>query len=544
MCLRRPQPFSFLLLALLAILLGTACTRSSPPAADTTPAPALKILRVGNGTEPVDLDPHIITGVTEHNIVSAIFEGLITYPPSGVGPAPGVARSWENSPDGLLWTFHLRPDARWSDGTPLTAEDFIRSYRRILDPDLAAEYAYKLHHVVGAAEYHRGEITDFSTTGFSAPDPHTLVLRLKHRVPYLLEALKHYSWFPVPLHVIERHGPADRKGNPWTRPGRLVGNGPFVLQTWKPDQVITVGRSPTYHSPGAVLLDEIHYHAVNDLHTEERMFRTGQLDVTYSPPPDRIAEYRREASPALRIDPYYGVYFYRINHTRPPLDDSRVRRALALAIDRRALVEHITRGGQDPAPHFTPPLAGFTASDTLPHDPEQARRLLAEAGFPGGAGLRRLEILYNTVDTHRAIAEAIRQMWKTELGVETTLRNEEWKVYLDSQDKLDYDLARAGWIADYPDPHGFLDLWASGGGNNDTGYANPAYDRVLATALLAPDEAARFAVYRELDALLTRDLPAIPLYFYKRVYLISPRVRHWVPTLLDTRGWQHIDLVD
>jgi oligopeptide transport system substrate-binding protein len=520
-----------------ATLLLAACGKAPASA----PAGG-KILLYGNETEPQDLDPHITTGVPESRIIGALFEGLVTHHPSGEGVSPGVAERWETSPDGLVWTFHLRADARWSNGDLVTASDFLRSFRRILSPSLGAEYAYKLHHVTGAEEFNKGELTDFAQTGFSAPDERTLVLRLKHRVPYLLEALKHHSWFPVHLPSIEKHGPADRKGGAWTRPGRLVGNGPFTLESWRPNQVITVHRSPTYWNAPATRLDGIAFYAIDDKKTEERMFRSGQLHVTGSVPPERIPTYRAEQSSLLRIDPYYATYFYRINTTRAPLDDARVRRALALAIDRRAIIDTILRGDQEPALHFTPPLADFTPGDTLSGDADEARRLLAEAGFPDGRGLRRIELLYNTSETHKSVAEAIQQMWKTRLGVDAVLRNEEWKVYLDTIDNGRYDIARAGWIGDYPDPHTFLDLWTTGGGNNDTGYANPDYDRLLASALEAPDEPARMAIYRRLDSLLSRDAPIIPIYFYKRVYLLSPKVRNWVPNLLDNRGWQYIDL--
>jgi oligopeptide transport system substrate-binding protein len=527
----------------LALTLLAACSPSDPARSSASGRDGEKILRFGNGTEPQDLDPHVVTGVPEHHIITALFEGLVTQAPDGGGVAPGVAERWETSEDGLTWTFHLRADARWSNGEAVTAQDFLRSFRRILTPSLAAEYAYKLHHVVGAEEFNKGELADFAATGFSAPDERTLVLRLKHRVPYLLEALKHYSWFPVHLPTLERHGHVDRKGGAWTRPGNLVGNGPFLLESWRPNQAIIVRRSPTYWDAASVRLDAISFQAIDSTQTEERMFRSGQLHVTNSIPPDQIDAYRRERPEALRIDPYYGTYFYRVNTARPPLDDVRVRRALALAIDRRALIDAVLRAGQEPALHFTPPYAGFTPGDTLrAPDLAEARRLLAEAGYPEGRGLRRIEILYNTMESHKRIAEVIQQMWKTGLGVDASLRNEEWKVYLDSTDNLRYDLARAGWIGDYPDPHGFLDLWVTGGGNNDTGYANPDYDRLLASALAAPDETARMAIYRELDSIITRDVPVIPLYFYKRVYLLDPRVQNWAPTLLDHRAWKHIDL--
>lgn len=530
-CLR---PASVLLVLALALtsLLFNACSK----------APTPKTLQFGNGAEPQDLDPHTTTGIPELFITSSLFEGLTTKHPSGTGIAPGAAERWEISDDGLVWTFFLRPNARWSDGTPVVAEDFVRSYQRILSPALAAENAYKLYPLVGAEEFHKGTLTDFAQTGVSAPSPHTLILRLKHPVPALLEDLRSSYWFPVPLHVLEKHGPTDRRGSAWTRPGNFVGNGPFALKRWLPGQAITVERSPTYWNAANVKLNAIVFHAVDDLKAEERMFRAGQLDVTGTLPTDKIETYR--GRPELRIDPYYGTYFYRVNLDRPPLDDVRVRRALALVIDREAIVTRILRAGQMPALHFTPPYGGFTPSSVLNPDAVEARRLLAEAGYPGGKGLRRLELLYNSSEAHKSIAEAIQQMWRTELGVDVALRNEEWKVYLDTTNAQNYDLARAGWVGDFADPHDHLNLLSSDGGNNRTGYANPEYDALLQTALHTADASARLDLYRQLDAMLTRDLPIIPIYFYKRVYLLHPRVLNWPPEILGIPGWQYLDIAE
>ncbi len=528
---------SALLFVLLAGLSHLGCSRSVSP--NTT---AAKILNFGNGTEPEELDPHIVTGVTENNIITSLFEGLVNYHPSGEGVSPGVAETWETSPDGLSWTFHLRTTARWSNGEPLTASDFLRSYQRILTPTMAAKYAGNLFHVFGAEDFNTGKITDFSATGFSAPDPHTLVMRLNHPVPYLLDLVKHYSWFPVHLPTIEKFGPNDRKGNTWTRPGNLVSNGPFQLQSWLPNQKITVTRSPTFWNASAVKLDGIAFYAIDSVDAEERMFRSGQLDVTSSIPTSKISEYQENSPSLIRIDPYYGTYFFRLNVTRPPLNDPRVRRALALAINRDGIINTILRAGQTPAYNLTPAYAGFAPATTLKTDVTEARRLLAEAGFPEGKGLRRLEVLYNTSEAHKQIAEAIQQMWRTNLGVDISLRNEEWKVYLDSQQNLNFDICRSAWIGDYPNPETFLDLLISGGGNNNTGYANPAYDRLLADALATSDPTVRATLHQQMENLIVRDVPVIPLYFYKRVFLISPRVKNWVPNILDNRAWQHIDL--
>jgi len=528
----------FIALALLALLF-TGCTKTEPTA---SAGAGKKILNVGNGAEPQDLDPQITTGVTEHHILMALFEGLVAEHPSGEGLAPGAAESWETSADQLTWTFRLRADAKWSNGDPVTSRDFLRSFERILTPALAAEYSYQLYLVEGAEAFNKGTLTDFAQTGFGAPDDRTVTLRLVQPVPYLPYVLRHTAWFPVHLPTIEKFGPADRKGSAWTRAGNLVGNGPFVLTKWQPNQAITTERSPTYWNAANVKLDAVVFHAIEDVNTEERMFRAGQLDTTNTMPPDKIEVYRRDHPEMLRLDPYYGTYYFNLNVTRPPLDDVRVRRALALAIDRKAIVKTITRGGQEPAYHFTPPYAGYTPGDVLSGGLAEARRLLAAAGYPDGKGLRRLEILYNTSETHKAVSEAIQQMWRTGLGVDVVLRNEEWKVYLDSKDNLAYDICRAGWIGDFPDPHGFLEVFVTGGGNNDTGYGNPEYDRLLRTALGVPDTAARMAVYRSLDSILTRDVPQIPLYFYKRVHLVHPRVKNWVPNIIDNRGWQYLDI--
>jgi len=538
-----PMPFllapMFRFALALAFLLLAGCGKTNP----SSPAgQAKKVLNVGNGAEPQDLDPQVTTGVTEHHVLMALFEGLVAEHPSGEGIAPGVAGSWETSADQLTWTFHLRANAKWSNGDAVTAQDFLRSYQRILTPAFAAEYSYQLYVVEGAEDFNKGKLTDFTKTGFAAVDDHTLVLRLVQPVPYLLHALRHTSWFPVHLPTIEKFGPPDRKGSAWTRAGNLVGNGPFILTKWLPNQAITVERSPTYWNAAAVKLDSIIFHPVEDTNTEERMFRSGQLDVTQTIPADKIDAYRRDHPELLRVDPFYGTYYYNLNLTRPPLNDVRVRRALALALDREAMVKTILRAGQEPAYHFTPPYAGYTPGAKLTGGLAEARRLLAEAGYPEGKGLRRLEILYNTSATHKAVAEAIQQMWQTGLGVEVALRNEEWKVYLDSKDNLAYDICRAGWIGDFPDPHGFLEVFMTGGGNNDTGYTNPDYDRLLKSALGMPDQTARMDVYRQLDSMLTRDIPEIPLYFYKRVHLLSPRVKNWVPNIIDNRGWQYLDL--
>ncbi|MEZ5277475.1 MAG: peptide ABC transporter substrate-binding protein [Opitutaceae bacterium] len=501
------------------------------------------ILHLGNRSEPQDIDPQVVTGVTENHVITAVLEGLVADDPVDLHPVPGVAESWDISEDGRTYTFHLREDARWSNGDPVTAMDFLRSYQRMLTPSLAAEYSYMLHYVVNARAYNLGTETDFAKVGFEAPDSRTLRITLYQPTPYFLSMLTHYSWFPVHLPTVEKFGGLDRKGTRWTLPGNFVGNGPFTLKEWIPNQILTVERSETYWDRDRVRLNEIRFYPVESLDTEERMFRTGQLHITQEVPLSKIDIYKRDYPERIRIAPYLGTYYLRVNVTRPPLDDVRVRKALALALDRESLVTHVTRGGQIPAYNFTPPgTAGYTAKARIEGDLDDARRLLAEAGYPGGKGFPKFELLYNTSESHRTTAEALQQMWSANLDIEVGLVNQEWKVYLDSMDNLDFSVARAGWIADYVDPHVFLELFVTGGGNNDTGWSNPRYDELLHAALMAPDIETRYGIYQEMESILMTDLPVIPVYFYTRVNLVHPSVKGYHSNILDRHPYKHIYL--
>lgn len=526
--------------AVAALTFFPACKKNSPQ--KTESVDGKKILRIGNGTEPQELDPHVVSGVPEHRIISAILEGLVSEAPGGSGVAPGVAESWDIRDGGLTYIFHLRANARWSNGDPVTSHDFARSFQRILTPGIAAEYAYKLFHLVGAEDYYKGNLSDFSKVGVDTPDARTLVLRLAHRTPFLLDALKHYAWFPVHIPTLEKFGALDKRGTQWTRPANFVGNGPFKLAEWLPNQKITVTRSETYWDRANVRLDGIEFYAVDNPDSEERLFRTGQLDATNSLPLNKIAIYRKNHPESYRQYPYYGVYYYRLNTTRPPLNDPRVRRALAIAIDREAIVKSILRAGQIPAYNFTPHSPKFTSTARINGDLTEARRLLAEAGYPDGKNFPKIEILYNTLDSHRVIAEALQQMWRRNLGINIVLNNQEWQTYLSTTRAGDYDISRAGWIGDYDDPNTFLDLWLTNGGNNQTGFSNPDYDRTYAAAINAPDDTARMAHYQRLEKILAEEVPCLPLYFYTRVYALSPRVKNWPANPLDTRSWKHIGL--
>lgn len=536
------------LFSALCLLLLAGCSKHGPVA--TSPAqaapPPLKILRLGNNAEPQDIDPQCVDGIPEHKIIMALFESLVSEDPKDLHPIPGLAETWEISPDGLVYTFHLRPGLKWSNGDPLTAGDFIGSYRRMLTPALGSEYSYLLWFTVGAEEYNKGTLTDFSQVGFKAPDDRTLQVRLKSPVPFLLNIIaSHYTWMPVPVKEIARYGPLDERHSPWTRPGHMVGNGPFRLKEWLPNQKLVVERNPFYWDAATVKLDEIEFYPVDDQAAEERMFRTGQIHKTAEIPLAKIDTYRRDFPEALRIEPYLGVSYYYFNVMRPPFTDKRVRRALALAIDRESLVKNVLRGGQAPAYALSyPGTAGYFPRARLEGGVEEARRLLAEAGFPDGKGFPDVELLYNSSENNRILAEAMQQMWRKNLGIDIHLVNQEWKVYRAAMHEHNFTLGRSGWIADYVDPHVFLEIWVTGNGNNDGQYSNPDFDRLFHQALTAKTQAERYEFYQQMDAILVDECPMVLIYHYTRVYALSPKVKGWYPTLLDNHPYKFVDLAE
>lgn len=510
-------------------------------AATPTATGAPKILHVNIGVDPQSLDPQIMTGVPEFRISRALNEGLVRMD-GNTKIVPALARSWEVSADKRIYTFHLRPEARWSDGRPVTAQDFVRSYRRLLTPTLGAEYAGRAYPIVGAEDFHRGKITDFALTGVKALDGHTLQIHLREPATFFLYFLTEPEFSPVPLAVIEKHGNAYGPGNRWTDEGNYVGNGPFVLKSARNGQKIVVARSPTYWDRARVPLDEIHFYPVQNPTDEERMFRAGQLHITNTVPNTKIAAYRAKNPAELRIDPYAGSYFYIFNVKRAPFDDVRVRRAFALAIDRETLVARVTLAGERPAYNLVPPgLLGYENTAGFRADVATARQLLAAAGFPGGKGLPPIELLYNTQDNHRAIAEAIQQMWRKNLGAEVTLANQEWKVFLDALSKSHaFQIARAGWLT--AEPHAHLERWGTGDASNYAQWSNPDYDRLLGEAVAAPTDADRHDRYRQMEKILNDEMPVCPLYFSTLPRLVSTKVRGFRTNLNDSFPWQEVDL--
>ena len=369
--------YSYLHLFCFTVLLG--CSKAISP---VDSALDHQILHIGNGSEPQGLDPHIVTGVPEHHLLIAMCEGLVIANPNGGENLPGVAKSWTISPDGKTYTFFLQENARWSNGDRLTASDFVCSWKRILTPSLGSQYPDMLYYVKGAPEFHQGLTDDFSTVGVTAVNDRELRVELTYATPFFIKLLSHYSTYPVHQDTVLKHGSIDDRNGQWTRPGNFVCNGPMNLNTWELNKEITVTKNPLYWDADSVRLKEIRYYPVSNESTEDRMFRAGQLHVTYAVPLEKCPVYIENNNPDFHIDPYMGTYFYRINTKDPVLKDRRVRLALAYALNRQQIVEKVSKCGQSPAYSFTPPgTAGYEPDTSIEFNPELAKSLLADAGY-------------------------------------------------------------------------------------------------------------------------------------------------------------------
>ncbi|MGE5529321.1 MAG: peptide ABC transporter substrate-binding protein [Patescibacteria group bacterium] len=505
-----------LTLSLLVVVLsipGLAASKGPALAAD-------QYVKFNAGAEPQYMDPSRSTGVPEGHVQLALFEGL-TRLDKNDRPIPGIAKSWTISKDGKTIIFKLRPSL-WSDGTPLTAQDFVYSWRRALSPELASEYAYQLYYIKNGAAYNGGK-AKAEDVGVKALDKYTLRVDLEAPCSYFISLCSFHTLYPVKRSVVEKYG------EKWAQDTKtFISNGPFKMQAWKHNSYIDVVKNPNYWDAATVKIRKIRFTLVENESTMLTMYDTGVIDQTDTVPISDIDRLRKEG--VLKIAPYLGTYYYQFNVTKPPLDNPKVRKALTLAINREAIVNNITKGGQIPALAYTPfgvpdmpgakgdfrTVGGNYFKD---NDLETAKKLLAEAGYPDGQGLPAIEILYNTSEAHKAIAEAIQEMWKKGLGVNATLTNQEWGVYLTSRTQLKYQAARAGWIGDYVDAMTFMDMWVTGGGNNDTGWSNKQYDALIDKAKTSGDPKVRIKAMHQAEDILMAEMPICPIYFYTRPYL-------------------------
>ncbi len=506
------------------------------------------ILLYGNSADPKSLDLQVVSGVIESNVMRALYEGMVQlHPTEDLAAPPGAALEVTPDETSTVWTVKLRPEAKWSDGTPVTAEDFRFSYERMLTPSFGAKYAEMLYFMKGAEDFNKGKSTDFSTVGIKVTDPYGFVLTLRGPTPYFLEVIKHYTWYPVPKHQVLKFGKMEMVGNPWSRAENLVGNGPYCIKSYRRNDHIEVERNPHYWDAGNFPLNGIRFLPVSNMFTESRMFRDGQLHVTSTAPPEVVDLMKRVDPGSLRQEPYLGTILYRYNTKVKPLDDVRVRRALSLAIDRKALCNSVFRGFE-PAYGMTPPMGDYEPPHGVSLDPEAANKLLTDAGFPLDAkGKRpdfpRLKILIASKETNAALATAIQAMWEKYLGVEVEIQSMEWTAYMVAMQEEDYDIMGGGWIGDYIDPLTFLEMWTAGNGNNRTGWESEPFGAKLKESFKVTDPTIRNSLLREAEEILLTDSPMTPISWWGKNYLLHSSVKGWDPLLLDNHPFTHIRLV-
>jgi oligopeptide transport system substrate-binding protein len=526
----------------LCVVIVAGCTRRETPVAAGIQT---QTLHFGNDAEPGVLDPHTFTLVAEWTILTSLFEGLVNLANDGTTILPGVAARWEISSDGLTYAFHLRPDVRWSNGDPITSRDFMESFKRMLDPRIGCTSPEFVSPIAGARDYLLGKTTDFSRVGIRAPDAQTVQFTLGYRFPYFLTTVSNATLLGMPLHMpsLDAFGGRNQRAGKWMRPGNLVSNGPFKLKEWRANQVLVVERNSRYWDAARVRLKEIHFHPAEDYGVEERMFRAQQLHTTCQLPPNKFETYRTSQPDAFRAAPLRHTSYIAFNCTRPPFSDARVRRAMALAIDRTVASDSGFRGRSTPAKSFVRPgTGGFEPPSQAVFDPPRARQLLAEAGFPGGTGFPRVELRIPAGRSDStAMAETLQQLWKQNLGVHVELRQMEPKSLVASLHARDFEMGLTGYYY-VDDPS---DLFARGEKDSPTnfsGWQDSEYEAALEAVRRATSDAERFAAFAIMEKTLADAAPCLPLCHFNRVHLVHPAVRGWRENPLLQIDWRELSL--
>ena len=498
------------LLFLPVIISFIGCSRHEP-AADLT---------IINNVEPESLDPAIIVAQADMRIVSGMFEGLTRLEPVEARAVPGLAESWDISPDGKIYTFHLRTNLLWSTGEPITSADVVYSWIRALDPKTASRYVEQLYYLKNAEDFNSGKITNAALVGVSAPDAHTVRAELKSPTAFFLDLCAFPTLAVVPRQTIEKYG--DR----WLMARPLPVSGSFGLVDWRLNDRVRLKKNPYYWDATNTQSDIIDILPVGSPSTALNLYERGQVDLVWDKEliPSELVDVLLKR-PDFHAYNYLGTYFFRFNVTQKPFDNPKVRQALALAVDKERITRRITRAGEQPAEHLVPPgTQNYHSPPGLGHDPERARKLLAEAGYPGGKGFPHFEYLYNASPIHEKIAIELKQMWHDELGIEMELRQVETQVFWGMQDRLEYQLSKSSWAGDYNDANTFLNMFVTGGGNNETGWSNARYDELIAAANNEQDVRKREKYFQEAETILVNDeVPIVPLYVYLGINYYDPK---------------------
>ncbi|QFI36348.1 oligopeptide ABC transporter substrate-binding protein OppA [Moritella marina ATCC 15381] len=477
----------------------------------------------GNGTEVASLDPQKVEGVPESHVLRDLLEGLVNQDADGI-TIPGVAESWETT-DNKTFTFHLRKDAKWSNGDAVTADDFVYSFQRAVDPATASPYSWYLDMttMVNASDIIEGK-KDKSTLGVKAIDANTFEVTLETAVPYFVKMMAHTTMKPVHKATVEKFG------DKWTKPENFVGNGAFVVNKWVVNERLELTRNEQYWDNAKTVLNKVTYLPIENQVAEMNRFLSGEIDFTYELPNEHFRRLQKEHAESVAIKGNLCTYYYNFNTHKPPFDDVRVRKAISYSIDRNIVANAILGQGQKPAYFLTPEIVADFSPETPAYGKltqkernEKAKELLAEAGYNKSNPLE-FSLLYNTSENHKKIAVAIASMWKKNLGVSVTLENQEWKTYLETKKQGDFEAARAGWCGDYNEASTFTSLME---GTNTTGgihYKSSTYDKLTKDAVKATSEAKRQELYYAQEALLTKDMPIAPIYQYVTARLVNPHV--------------------
>ncbi|HEV2691292.1 MAG TPA: peptide ABC transporter substrate-binding protein [Verrucomicrobiae bacterium] len=498
-----------------------SCSRREPPA-DVV---------IINNVEPESLDPAVIVAQADMRIVSGMFEGLTRLAPEDDRAIPGLAKNWDVSPDGKIYTFHLRTNLLWSTGEPITSADVVYSWIRALDPKTACRYVEQLYYLKNAEDFNSGKITNADLVGVSAPDKYTVRAELKAPTVFFIDLCAFQTLAVVPRQAIERYG------DHWLRVKPVPVSGAFELDSWRLNDKIRLKKNPNYWDATNTLSEIIDLLPVGSPTTALNLYENGQVDVVWD----------KELIPSSLVDVlikrpdfhkfnYLGDYFVRFNVTKKPFDDVRVRQALALAVDKERITKRITRAGEQIAEHLVPPgIQNYDPPPGIGHDPERARKLLAEAGYPGGKGFPRFEYLFNASPIHEKIAVELQQMWRDELGIDMELRQVETQVFWGMQSRLEFQMSKSSWAGDYNDPNTYLGMFVTGDGNNETGWSNPRYDELIAAAGNELDLAKREKLFQQAETILDHDeMPVIPLYIYVGInYFDTNKIAGIWPNILD-----------
>ncbi|MEN9533862.1 MAG: hypothetical protein RIQ83_3086 [Pseudomonadota bacterium] len=485
----------------------------------------------GNGSEPATLDPQKVEGTPESAILRDLFEGLVTSGPKGE-VVPAMAESWETK-DNKHFVFHLRKDAKWSNGEPVTAHDFVYAFQRAVDPKTASPYSWYLEMptIANATEIIAGKKPS-NTLGVKAADDYTLEVQLEKAIPYFVTMLSHTTTYPVPKKVIEKFG------DKWTQPENMVSNGAYVLKNWVVNERIELERNKHYWNDGKTVINKVTYLPIQSTNAELNRFLAGEIDMTWNVPIERFKQLKKDYPADLKVEGLVSTYYYQFNTQKKPFDDVRVRTALAYAVDRDVIADKVMGQGQTPAYGLTPdyvdgfkPVAPEWSKLTQAERDAKAKALLKEAGFDASKPLK-FELLYNTDDNHKKVAVAVASMWK-KLGTDVSLVNQEWKTYLETKKQGQFDVSRAGWSADYNEASSMLDLMQTTHGNNDGKYSNAAFDKLMDESRDQVDADARNKLYVQGEEILAKDMPIIPIYQYVQPRMVKSYVGGYPSNPLD-----------